>query len=165
MFLRFCDPYPKNTAALKLKYLVASILRSPRPPTSSKLNLQFCWMFIAGLALTGSLRAQTNSATIIGNCRSLSLAPVTAQTGTRAQQWFTTSDGVKGFPTNVVRGTSSLGFSGEFRPVLGTTGVYEADYVSYVGDQISDSARSRFSCLRQMPTETVFQTLRRRALA
>jgi hypothetical protein len=124
---------------------IMNSLKNPTPSIQRKISICYpgavslAYAILLLLPTAGALSDQTNSATIIGNCRSLSLSPVAASppNGT-VEQYFTTFDGLRGFPKDVLVNGNVLTANGEFRPRAGSPGVYEADYVSFASGQIAD---------------------------
>jgi len=88
--------------------------------------------FIVLLSLVEPIHADAQSATIYGNCYSISVGPLTASVpgSGNVKTYLTTFDGSTGFPLTEKLGNLSY-VSQEFRPKPGAPGVFQADYISY----------------------------------
>ena len=94
----------------------------------------FALLALACFVLSPTTRAET--ATAVGNCRSIFLDPATGYLPGLGQlrTYISTYDGQPGFPLYQPLPDGSILFSCELRPRNAQTGLYEADFATYDSD-------------------------------
>ena len=111
---------------MRTLHITNSINRSP-------LRLAFLLIAVplACLVMTSAARAET--ATAVGNCRSIQLDPASGYLPGLGQlrTYVSTYDGQPGFPLYQSLPDGSILFSGELRSTNAQTGFYRADFATY----------------------------------